>query len=67
MALGYGIKDVFKIQGLPNGRMSLPLMDTGKLGRTGVGRVKSSVLSLIGLRCLSVTSHWQLGHIRLDV
>ena len=37
MALGYGIKDVFKIQGLPNGRMSLLLMDTGKLGRIGVG------------------------------
>lgn len=41
MEVGYGIENAFKIQGLPNGRASLPLMDTGNWGELEWGRWKS--------------------------
>lgn len=34
-------KDAYKIQDLPNGRVSLPLLGLGEMGRLDVGKVTS--------------------------
>lgn len=56
----WGIKSAFKVQGLPNGRMSFSLMATGKLGRHDMGKVRNGVFVCYRSETSRSDITWQL-------